>query len=169
MQGRNFGDREVGGANPSAPINRIEKLRLPFWEAFLFIAPGMAHSLGGESPLRTRQGESLAGRQGCPPRGGIRRKPQAKRWPDEQKPHKRRQSWMRRLISSKSNTCTESYGVDAAGISGKVSAQYPGRPVVLPCARVVERRRDEKTGVSRGHSRQLRPRRRPEHVERTDA
>src|SRR5262245_46152771 len=30
-------------------------------------APGRAHSLGGESPLRARQGESLAGRQGCPP------------------------------------------------------------------------------------------------------
>jgi hypothetical protein len=34
-------------------------------------APGRAHSLGGESPLRTRQGESLAERQGCPSRGGI--------------------------------------------------------------------------------------------------
>ncbi|HEY6400159.1 MAG TPA: sigma-54 factor interaction domain-containing protein, partial [Blastocatellia bacterium] len=29
-------DREVGGSNPSAPINRIKKLRLPFLEAFLF-------------------------------------------------------------------------------------------------------------------------------------
>jgi uncharacterized membrane protein YidH (DUF202 family) len=38
-------------------------------------APGRAHSLGGESPLRTRQGESLAERQGCPSRGGIWRKP----------------------------------------------------------------------------------------------
>jgi DNA-directed RNA polymerase sigma subunit (sigma70/sigma32) len=35
------------------------------WIGF-FGAPGRAHSLGGESPLRTRQGESLAGRQGCP-------------------------------------------------------------------------------------------------------
>ena len=42
---------------------------------FLFIgAPGRAHSLGGESPLHTRQGEVLAERQGCPSRGGIWRK-----------------------------------------------------------------------------------------------
>jgi len=33
--------------------------------------PGRAHSLGGGSPLQTRQGELLAERQGCPPRGGI--------------------------------------------------------------------------------------------------
>jgi hypothetical protein len=121
--------------------------------ALFVCAPGRAHSLGGESPLRTRQGESLAERQGCPSRGGIRRKPQAKRWPDEQKPHKRRQSWMRRQASSKSNTCTESFDVYAAGISGKVSAQYPGRSVILPCASAAERRRDEMTEVSRGHSR----------------
>jgi len=30
-------------------------------------APGMVHLLGGESPLHARQGEVLAGRQGCPP------------------------------------------------------------------------------------------------------
>jgi hypothetical protein len=39
------------------------------------------------SPLQTRSGELLAGRQGCPSRGGIRRKPQAKRWTDEQEAH----------------------------------------------------------------------------------
>jgi hypothetical protein len=60
---------------------------------------------------------------------------------------------MRRHISSKSNTCTESLDVYAAGISGKVSAQYPGRSVNLPCASAVERRCDEMTEVSRGHSR----------------
>src|SRR5271165_2684181 len=49
-----------------------------------FGAPGRAHSLGGESPLHTRQGEVLAEPQGCPSRGGIRRKRKAKRWPDEQ-------------------------------------------------------------------------------------
>src|SRR5208337_3120989 len=52
-----------------------------------FGAPGRAHPLGGESPLLARQGEQLAERQGCPSRGGIRRKPQAKRRPDEQKLH----------------------------------------------------------------------------------
>jgi len=40
------------------------------------------------SLLQTRSGELLAGRQGCPSRGGIRRKPQAKRWTDEQEAHK---------------------------------------------------------------------------------
>ena len=60
---------------------------------------------------------------------------------------------MRRRISSKSDTCTESLDVDAAGISVKVSAQYPGRSVILPCASAVERRRDEMAEVSRGHSR----------------
>ena len=42
--------------------------------AFCICAPGRAHSLGGESPLHTRQGEVLAERQGCPSRGGIWRK-----------------------------------------------------------------------------------------------
>jgi hypothetical protein len=47
----------------------------------------------------------------------------------------------------------ESSDVDAAGISGKVSAHYPGRSAILPCASVAERRRDEVAEVSRGHSR----------------
>ena len=51
----------------------------------------------------------------------------------------RRASWMRRQITSKSNTCTESLGVYAAGISGKVSAQYPGRSVSLSRTTVIER------------------------------
>ena len=142
-----------------SPLHRMtaDPKRKPTWSAprsaFPFCAPGRAHSLEGESPLRPRQGESLAGRQGCPPRGGIRRKPQAKRWPDEQKSHTRRQDWVRRQMSSKPNTCTESLDVDAAGISGKVGAQYPGRSVLLPCASVVERRCDERAEVSRGHSR----------------
>jgi hypothetical protein len=60
---------------------------------------------------------------------------------------------MRRQTSSKSDTCTEGFDVYAAGISGKVSAQYPGRSVILPCASVVQRRRDGMAEVSRGHSR----------------
>jgi hypothetical protein len=60
---------------------------------------------------------------------------------------------MRGQMSLKSNTCTESFDVDAASISGKVGAQYPGRSVILPCARAAERRRDEVAEVSRGHSR----------------
>jgi len=49
-------------------------------DGFFVCAPGRAHPLGGESPLRTRQGEALAERQGCPSWGGIWRKPQAKPW-----------------------------------------------------------------------------------------
>ena len=59
------------GGEPMAPL-------------FFLGAPGRAHLLGGASPLHTRQGEVLAERQGCPSRGGIWRKPQAKRWLDEQ-------------------------------------------------------------------------------------
>ena len=60
---------------------------------------------------------------------------------------------MRRPISSKSNTCTESMGVDAAGISAKVGAHYPGRSAGLLRATTVERRSDGPAEVSRGHSR----------------
>ena len=38
---------------------------------------------------------------------------------------------MRRQTDSKSNTCTESLYVDAAGISVKVGAHYPGRSATL--------------------------------------
>ncbi len=61
---------------------------------------------------------------------------------------------MRRQISSKSDTCTEGMVVDAAGISVKVDAHYPGRSAGLPnCATVAERRRDGSAEVSRGHIR----------------
>ncbi len=69
----------------TARVTELEDLRHPTDELFAVGAPGMAHSLGGGSPLHTRQGEVLAERQGCPSRGGIWRKPQAKRWPDEQR------------------------------------------------------------------------------------
>ncbi len=62
---------------------------------------------------------------------------------------------MRRQLSSKSDTCTEGMDVDAAGISVKVGAHYPGRSVDLPCATAVERRRDGSAEVSRGHSRSI--------------
>ena len=70
---------------------------------------------------------------------------------------------MRRRLSSKSNTCTEGVDVDAAGISVKVDAHYPGRSVDLPSATVAARRRDGSAEVSRGHIKVHRPDRRPEH------
>jgi hypothetical protein len=33
---RSVRDREVVGSNPIAPINKINKLRLPFWKPFFF-------------------------------------------------------------------------------------------------------------------------------------
>jgi hypothetical protein len=45
--------------------------------------------------------------------------------------------------------------VDAAGISVKVDAHFPGRSAGLPCAIVAERRRDGSAEVSRGHSRSI--------------
>ena len=62
---------------------------------------------------------------------------------------------MRRHISSKSGSCTESVGVYAAGISVKVVAHYPGRSVDLPCATGFVRSRDGSAEVSRGHSRSI--------------
>ena len=59
---------------------------------------------------------------------------------------------MRRPISLKSNTCTESMGVYVAGISGKDRAHYPGRSAGLLRATAVVRRQDEPAEVSRGHS-----------------
>ncbi len=47
--------------------------------------------------------------------------PKAKHWPDEQKSHMRRSQWVRRHISLKPNTCTETVDVYAAGISVKVT------------------------------------------------
>ena len=56
---------------------------------------------------------------------------------------------MRKQISSKSDTCTESMVVYAAGISVKVGAHYPGRSVNLPCATGIVRCRDGLAEVSR--------------------
>jgi hypothetical protein len=76
---------------------------------------------------------------------------------------------MRRPISLKSDTCTESLGVDVAGISVKVGAQYPGRSVNLPGATGIARCREGLAEVSRRHSRLTRPSRRPEHELQTGA
>ena len=59
---------------------------------------------------------------------------------------------MRRQISSKSDTCTESMAVYAAGISVKVGGHYPGRSADLPCAIGVVKCRNGSAEVSRGHS-----------------
>jgi hypothetical protein len=55
---------------------------------------------------------------------------------------------MRRPLSSKSDTCTEGMDVNAAGISVKAGAHYPGRSADLPCATAVERRREGSAEVS---------------------
>ena len=45
--------------------------------------------------------------------------------------------------------------VNAADISVKVGAHYPGRSADLPCATGIERCRDGSAEVSRGHSRSI--------------
>ena len=118
----------VAGSSPAGEQDRTGS----FERGCLFYgAPDRAHPLGGESPLLARQGEQLAGRQGCPSRGGIRRKPQAKRWPDEQELHRGSHEGREGHVSSKSSTCTELMEVYAAGISVKVGAHYSGRSVHL--------------------------------------
>jgi hypothetical protein len=62
---------------------------------------------------------------------------------------------MRRRISSKSKTCPEGMDVDAAGISVKVGAHYPGRSADLPCATGIARCWEGSAEVSRGHSRSI--------------
>jgi hypothetical protein len=69
---------------------------------------------------------------------------------------------MRRQISPKSDTCTESTGVYATGISVKVSAHYPGRSDSPPKATTIERLWDGLSEVSRGHIKAHRPCRRAE-------
>jgi len=82
----------------------------------------------------------------------VGRKSVAKRWPDEQETH-RRAHRMRGHISSKSKVCTEGVFVNAAGISGKAGASYPGRSAgMLTRARVVGTRREVPAEVSRSHS-----------------
>ena len=82
----------------------------------------------------------------------VGRKPMAKRWPDEQEPHRRARR-MRGPISSKSKVCTEGVHVIAAGISVKAGAHYPGRSAVsLDRATGAERCWDNAAEVSRGHS-----------------
>ncbi len=130
-------------------VARIPGLKSETWGTR---APGRAHSLGGERPLHTRQGEVLAERQGCPSRGGIRRKPQAKRCSDEQPADRRRRSWVSRRVPVKPSTCTEGCGVNPTEISVKASAQYPGRSGGLPCATCIARCGDEAPEVSKGHS-----------------
>ena len=94
----------------------------------------------------------------------VGRKPKAKRWPDEQKPH-RRPHRMRRPLSLKSKLCTEGVGVDAAGISVKAGASYLGRSPGGPIAATeVGRPKQTQGEVSRGHSSLMRVRRRAELV-----
>jgi hypothetical protein len=56
-------------------------------------------------------------------------------------------------MSLKPEICAEGVHVDAAGISAKAGAHYPGRPEVMPAGAMAAGRRQEVTsGVSRGHS-----------------
>ena len=116
-------------------------------------APGRALLLGGESPLPARQGERLADGKGYAGDRGSEGSRMAKRWPDEQEADTRRRIGVRWPNSLKPGTCTERCGVYPTGISVKAGAQYPGRSGSVPeRATGVERRRDARPEVSRGHS-----------------
>jgi len=83
----------------------------------------------------------------------VGRKPKAKRWPDKQEPHTRRTRRIRSPLSLKSKVCTGGANVDAAGISVKAGAHYPGRSAITPeRATGAERRQEITAEVSRGHS-----------------
>jgi hypothetical protein len=62
----------------------------------------------------------------------VGRKQKAKRRPDEQEPHMRRSRRARRKLSLKTDTWSEGGCADAAGISVKAGAHYPGKPEGMP-------------------------------------
>ena len=64
--------------------------------------------------------------RGSVARRNLKRAARQSRWLGEQKSQMRHARWTRGLIYSKSNTCTESLYVYAAGIRVKVRAHYPG-------------------------------------------
>ena len=107
-----------------------------------------------ESLLLAQQGEELAERQLRYREVSVGRKPMAKHWPDEQESHMRQSRRMRGPRSLKSKTCTEGVVVDAAGISVKAGAHYPGRSPLLFREGLVLQRCSAMEGgeVSRGHS-----------------
>ncbi len=116
-----------------------------------------------QSDDRLAEGRSSR-RTTAEPRGEVGRKSRAKRWPDEQEPH-RQTHRIRRLLSLKSKVCTEGVGVNAAGISVKAGASYLGRSSGVPMAAIeVGRPRAAHEEVSRGHSSLARVRQRAELV-----
>jgi hypothetical protein len=75
---------------------------------------------GGANPLQALTGGIVSQSKGVYREVESEESDLAKRWPDEQKPQIRLLYWTRGHSDSKSNTCTESILVDAAGISGNV-------------------------------------------------
>jgi hypothetical protein len=72
--------------------------------------------------LHTRQGEVLAERQGCPERSGIRRKPQANCWFDEQQADIGCAVWVSRPRDVVPRTCTERRAVNPTDTAGRSRA-----------------------------------------------
>ena len=88
-------------------------------------APGRAHSLGGASPLRARQGEPLAGPQGCHREVGSEGSRRQNAGPTNRKRIGGITLGEKAKIS-KPDTCPEGVDVDATGISGKKWCAIPG-------------------------------------------
>ena len=104
-------------------------MRLPSQNGrrIFWVCPVSARSIGWKSRIRPVAGR-VSQRQGCPPWGGIWRKPDfgswkasqwANLWPDEQKSHIR--LWTRVSLPNKTkpNSYTESLTVNATGKEGK--------------------------------------------------
>ncbi len=89
--------------------------------------PGMDESLGVEVPCGGWQYQPLAERQGCPSRGGIRRKPEAKSRPDEQNISSEAGASGRACNTKRSPILPRGANVDEAGIWDEGARSYPGR------------------------------------------
>ena len=55
--------------------------------------------------------------------------PRAKLWPDEQKSHIRSHAWISLPVKMKSDSYTESHGINEAGRWSERNVWYPGRSV----------------------------------------
>ena len=107
---------------------------------------------GGGSPLRTLVMGTVSRTARASPRGGVRRKLQAKCRPDEQEAHRRRPHRGEGARRPEARYHPDGAVVDAPGLWHEGRAPYPGRSVALPWATGAARRRDGAAEVSRGRS-----------------
>ena len=93
---------------------------------FFYVRPAWAITWRWKSATGLAVGTVSKG-QGCPPWGGIWRKPNANPWSDEQKPHIRHLWDGRACITKQSPILPESHSVNVADIWGEGYRSYLGR------------------------------------------